>query len=116
MLELADNFCFYNKNYDSFAGFANWAQQTLNDHKKDKRPVLYTQEELEYFKTHDHLWNACQLEVSLVVPKWEFSLKFHADGAQGQDARIHAHVLGQEDIGVDRVTRRGTAHSDLFER
>jgi deoxyribodipyrimidine photo-lyase len=61
--ELSDNFCFYNKNYDSFAGFANWAQQTLNDHKKDKRPFIYTQDELEHFKTHDHLWNACQLEM-----------------------------------------------------
>lgn len=31
--ELADNFCFYNKNYDSLNGLYDWARQTLIDHK-----------------------------------------------------------------------------------
>lgn len=31
--ELSDNFCFYNKNYDSLNGLTGWAQQSLNDHK-----------------------------------------------------------------------------------
>lgn len=31
--ELADNFCFYNKNYDNLAGAADWARKTLNDHR-----------------------------------------------------------------------------------
>lgn len=31
--ELSDNFCFYNKNYDSINGLSDWARQTLIDHK-----------------------------------------------------------------------------------
>ncbi len=31
--ELSDNFCFYNKNYDSLSGLTDWAQQTLNQHR-----------------------------------------------------------------------------------
>lgn len=58
--ELSDNFCYYNKNYDNLKGLANWAMQTLNDHRKDKRPYLYTQAELDQSKTHDDLWNAAQ--------------------------------------------------------
>ncbi|XP_063699154.1 deoxyribodipyrimidine photo-lyase-like [Culicoides brevitarsis] len=58
--ELSDNFCFYNKNYDNLKGITSWASTTLNDHRKDKRPYLYTQQELEESKTHDDLWNAAQ--------------------------------------------------------
>ena len=32
--ELADNFCFYNFQYDSFAGFPSWAQKTLDEHRR----------------------------------------------------------------------------------
>jgi hypothetical protein len=31
--ELSDNFCFYNREYDSIKGAPNWAQNTLNDHR-----------------------------------------------------------------------------------
>ncbi|XP_077359875.1 CPD photolyase isoform X2 [Festucalex cinctus] len=58
--ELTDNFCFYNKKYDSVEGANEWAQKSLRDHAKDKRPYLYTQEQLENAKTHDKLWNAAQ--------------------------------------------------------
>lgn len=58
--ELSDNFCFYNKNYDNLKGLADWASKTLNDHRKDKRPYVYTQQELDESKTHDDLWNAAQ--------------------------------------------------------
>ncbi|KAF4669396.1 hypothetical protein FOL47_002556 [Perkinsus chesapeaki] len=61
--ELADNFCYYNQNYDSFEGFHSWAQKTLNDHAKDKRKYLYDLETLEKALTHDELWNACQNEM-----------------------------------------------------
>lgn len=63
--ELADNFCYYNKNYDSFDGFPDWAKQTLNDHRKDKREYIYSLNELENAKTHDDLWNAAQMEMVL---------------------------------------------------
>ncbi|CRL08549.1 CLUMA_CG021341, isoform A [Clunio marinus] len=58
--ELSDNFCFHNKNYDNLDGITDWAKITLNAHRKDKRPYLYTRDELEKSKTHDDLWNAAQ--------------------------------------------------------
>jgi deoxyribodipyrimidine photo-lyase len=61
--ELADNFCFYQPQYDTFAGFPVWAQKTLNQHRRDKREHLYTVEALESGRTHDELWNAAQGEM-----------------------------------------------------
>jgi deoxyribodipyrimidine photo-lyase len=61
--ELSDNFCFYNNHYDSFEGFPEWAKKTLNEHRKDKRPYLYSPEDFEEARTHDDLWNAAQLEM-----------------------------------------------------
>ncbi|XP_032386903.1 CPD photolyase [Etheostoma spectabile] len=58
--ELTDNFCFYNKKYDCVEGAYEWAQKTLKDHAKDKRPYLYTREQLEKAETHDKLWNGAQ--------------------------------------------------------
>ncbi|XP_067109490.1 CPD photolyase [Osmerus mordax] len=61
--ELTDNFCFYNKNYDSVTGASEWAQKTLKDHAKDPREYVYTREQLEKAETHDKLWNAAQYQV-----------------------------------------------------
>lgn len=58
--ELSDNFCFYNENYDNLDGITDWARTTLNLHRKDKRPYLYTRKELDESRTHDDLWNAAQ--------------------------------------------------------
>lgn len=63
--ELADNFCFYNKNYDTVSGFPAWAQETLQRHAKDPREYVYTYEQFEKGDTHDALWNAAQLEMVL---------------------------------------------------
>lgn len=61
--ELADNFCYYNPNYDSVKGFPDWAKRTLNEHKTDKRDFLYSSVEFESASTHDELWNAAQKEM-----------------------------------------------------
>ncbi|KAM9615391.1 deoxyribodipyrimidine photo-lyase-like isoform 3-T4 [Morphnus guianensis] len=61
--ELAENFCYYNENYDSMQGAYDWAQTTLKLHAKDKRPFLYKLQELEQGTTHDPLWNAAQLQM-----------------------------------------------------
>ncbi len=58
--ELADNFCYYNENYDRFEGFPNWARKTLDEHRADKREYQYSRETFERGKTHDELWNAAQ--------------------------------------------------------
>lgn len=61
--ELADNFCYYNSAYDSFAGFPQWAQKTLDEHRHDPREYLYTLEQFDQARTHDDLWNAAQREM-----------------------------------------------------
>ncbi len=61
--ELADNFCFYEENYDTFAGFHPWAQQTLNEHRDDIREYCYTLKQLENAETHEDLWNSCQRDL-----------------------------------------------------
>lgn len=61
--ELADNYCYYEKNYDQFSAFPNWAKETLNTHRRDKRSCLYSFEQFEQGLTHEKLWNACQLDL-----------------------------------------------------
>lgn len=61
--ELSDNFCLYNRNYDSFDGIRDWARTTLEDHLADEREFLYTFNELEAADTHDDAWNAAQIEM-----------------------------------------------------
>jgi deoxyribodipyrimidine photo-lyase len=63
--ELSDNFCFYNPDYDRFSGFPEWAQKTLDRHRRDPRDYLYSLEEFEQGRTHDALWNAAQWEMVL---------------------------------------------------
>lgn len=63
--ELSDNFCLYNSYYDSFNGFPLWAQKTLQQHLKDRRPYLYSLSQFENGEPHDHLWNAAQMEMVL---------------------------------------------------
>jgi deoxyribodipyrimidine photo-lyase len=61
--ELSDNFCYFNKNYDSFDGFHDWAKTSLNEHRKDEREFAYTLEEFENARIHEDLWNAAQMEM-----------------------------------------------------
>lgn len=61
--ELSDNYCYYQENYDNINGAWEWARKTLNDHRDDKRPHVYTREELEFGRTYDKLWNASQIQM-----------------------------------------------------
>ena len=54
--ELADNFCFYQPSYDSLAGAAGWARDSLQLHASDKREHVYTLEQLEGAKSHEDIW------------------------------------------------------------
>lgn len=58
--ELAENYCWYNPNYDNPKGFPDWAKITLEKHQSDPRQYHYTLKQLETSKTHDPLWNASQ--------------------------------------------------------
>ena len=61
--ELADNFCLYEENYDSFDGFPQWSKNTLDIHRADKRDHLYSLSKFENADTHDALWNSSQKEM-----------------------------------------------------
>ncbi|MBU3742415.1 MAG: deoxyribodipyrimidine photo-lyase [Candidatus Kapabacteria bacterium] len=61
--ELADNFTYYNPDYDRFEGFHPWAQTTLNKHRADVRDHVYSPDQWERAQTHDVLWNAAQREM-----------------------------------------------------
>ncbi len=61
--ELADNFCLYEPNYDSFAATPAWAVRTLDEHRDDARDHLYAYETFDGADTHDPLWNAAQTEM-----------------------------------------------------
>jgi deoxyribodipyrimidine photo-lyase len=61
--ELADNFCFYEKNYDTPEGFHEFFQNEHERIKNEKREYLYTKKQFEHAQTHDDLWNACQTQM-----------------------------------------------------
>jgi deoxyribodipyrimidine photo-lyase len=63
--ELSMNFVYYNEKYDAWEALPAWAQKTLNAHRKDRRPYLYSLPDLEGAKTHDPYWNAAQEEMVL---------------------------------------------------
>jgi len=61
--ELAVNFVRYQPEYDSPACADNWARETIAEHDRDEREVLYTGSQLEAAETHDELWNAAQIQM-----------------------------------------------------
>ena len=61
--ELADNFCLYSESFKDFSSIPNWAKTSLNNHRLDIRPYLYSLQDLENAKTHDKLWNATQTQL-----------------------------------------------------
>lgn len=61
--ELAENYCYYNKNYDNLKGAPMWARNTLQAHQKDKRDYIYTLAQFDQADTHDKLWNAAQQQM-----------------------------------------------------
>lgn len=62
--ELAVNACWYNPNYDDYKKIVpQFAQISLDLHKADKRPKVYSYAQLEAACTDDIYWNAAQLEM-----------------------------------------------------
>ncbi|MFC5860692.1 deoxyribodipyrimidine photo-lyase [Acidicapsa dinghuensis] len=62
--ELSVLFCKHNPNYDNWECAEPWARKTLIEHAGDKRPWLYTLQQLERAETHDELWNAAQRQMT----------------------------------------------------
>jgi deoxyribodipyrimidine photo-lyase len=63
--ELAVNFVRFNPNYDSMECLEPWARRSLSEHARDRRVVLYSEQQLEQALTHDPLWNAAQKQMVL---------------------------------------------------
>ncbi|MGD9126234.1 MAG: deoxyribodipyrimidine photo-lyase [Planctomycetia bacterium] len=61
--ELAINFVVHNPQYDTIGSLPDWAEKTLAKHCRDRRPYLYTFEQLRDAQTHDPAWNAAQREM-----------------------------------------------------
>jgi deoxyribodipyrimidine photo-lyase len=61
--ELADNFCYYNEQYDRVDGFPEWAQKSLAKHAHDTREHVYTLATFQQAQTHDALWNSAQTQL-----------------------------------------------------
>jgi deoxyribodipyrimidine photo-lyase len=61
--ELSINLVRFNADYDNFESGEAWAHRTLAKHAKDRRPVVYSEAQLENAATHDALWNAAQVQM-----------------------------------------------------
>ncbi len=61
--ELSINLVRCNPDYDNFECGEAWAHRTLAKHARDRRPVTYTESQLENAETHDPLWNAAQMQM-----------------------------------------------------
>ncbi|UCC85329.1 MAG: deoxyribodipyrimidine photolyase [Gemmatimonadota bacterium] len=61
--ELGFNMSARRADYDRYQTLPDWAQKTLAEHAGDRRPHVYTLEELEGAATHDRIWNAAQTEL-----------------------------------------------------
>lgn len=61
--EIGFNMCCHEKNFDRYESLPEWAQVTLEEHAKDPREFVYTQQEFDQAETHDDLWNAAQRQL-----------------------------------------------------
>ena len=61
--ELAMNFVQFTPDYDRYTCIPGWARQTLDEHRKDRRPHRYALKQLEAADTHDRYWNAAMREM-----------------------------------------------------
>lgn len=61
--ELAFNGCGWTPGYGSYGALPSWARATLEAHRSDSRPRIYTLEDLDVAGTDDEVWNAAHREL-----------------------------------------------------
>jgi deoxyribodipyrimidine photo-lyase len=62
--ELAINFVRFNPDYDNFESGPAWAHKSLAEHAVDERKI-YSRSQFENAETHDPLWNAAQIQMTM---------------------------------------------------
>lgn len=62
--ELSFNYCFFNPRHDSLASLPEWAKNSFDQHRNDRRKPLYTSEQLEKAETYDDVWNLAQRQLT----------------------------------------------------
>lgn len=61
--ELAMNFVEHQSDYDSYSCLPQWGKDSLQQHRADRRPHVYGEEQLARAETHDPYWNAAMKEM-----------------------------------------------------
>ena len=61
--ELGYGFCRQRPDYAEYSALPKWARATLEQHRGDHRPYLYSYQQLCSAQTHDPLWNAAQRQL-----------------------------------------------------
>lgn len=49
--------------HDRYESLPDWARRTLDRHRRDRRPVVYTLQQFEQAETQDEIWNAAQRQL-----------------------------------------------------
>ena len=55
--------CLLRPDYASYGSLPQWARRTMDEHRDDERPELYSLEQLEGAATSDDIWNAAQRQL-----------------------------------------------------
>ncbi len=61
--EIGFNMCWRESNFDRFQSLPAWALKSIEEHRDDQRPIVYSREEFEQAMTHDEIWNAAQRQL-----------------------------------------------------
>lgn len=61
--EIGFNMCARESNHYEYDSLPEWARVTLDEHRTDPRPYIYSLETFEAAQTHDELWNAAQRQL-----------------------------------------------------
>ncbi len=61
--EIGFNMCWREPHYDRFESLPDWTQETLEQHRADQRPKIYSLQDFEQARTHDVIWNAAQRQL-----------------------------------------------------
>ena len=111
--ELSDNFCFYEPNYDNLQGAAGWAAammprpvtaraQAATPRTQAATPCAQVGARLSRAPLDGSARARLQPRAARDLADARGHLECRADAARadGQDARLHAHVLGQEGAAI----------------